>query len=86
MYHTNVKLQSIPIKSYLFIGVHFKMVFRIVVAGESQCDTFAKTCLIADYLMQNLPEFCYDRIEKSVLEWKVCIVQLSYIERKVIVM
>lgn len=47
------------------------MVFQIVIAGESQCENFAQVCLIADYLAQNLPNFCYRRIEKPVLEWKV---------------
>lgn len=47
------------------------MVIRIVIAGESQCTLFAEICLVADYLTQNLPSFCYERIEKSVAEWKV---------------
>lgn len=47
------------------------MVVRIVIAGKSQCDIFAEVCLVADYLTQNLPNFCYERIEKSILEWEV---------------
>lgn len=47
------------------------MGFRYVIAGESQCNIFAEICLIADHLQQNLPNFCYDRIKKSVAEWKV---------------
>ncbi|CAK1545923.1 unnamed protein product [Leptosia nina] len=45
------------------------MVARIIIAGESQCNTFAEICFIADYLSKNLPDFCYDRIEKPVLDW-----------------
>ncbi|CAH2105353.1 unnamed protein product [Euphydryas editha] len=45
------------------------MGIRYVIAGESQCDLFAETCLVADYLAQKLPSFCYDRIEKPVTEW-----------------
>ncbi|XP_050669891.1 putative malate dehydrogenase 1B isoform X2 [Leptidea sinapis] len=41
------------------------MVFRIVIAGESQCDMFAEVFLIADYLAQTLPNFCCERIEKQ---------------------
>jgi hypothetical protein len=48
------------------------MVFTIVIAGVSQCIEFAEVCLVADHLAQNLPDFCYQRIEKPVLEWKVC--------------
>lgn len=47
------------------------MSVRIVIAGESQCDMFAESCLIADHLSQALPEFCYERIEQPVLEWPV---------------
>ncbi|KPJ02902.1 Putative malate dehydrogenase 1B [Papilio xuthus] len=43
---------------------------QIIISGESQCESFAKLCAIADYLSQNLPNFCYRIIEKSVLEWK----------------
>ncbi|XP_047528986.1 putative malate dehydrogenase 1B [Vanessa atalanta] len=43
---------------------------RYVIAGESQCDLFAEICLVADYLAQRLPDFCYERIEKPVAEWK----------------
>lgn len=49
------------------------MVFRIVIAGETQCLAYAESCLLADYLSQNLPNFCYTRIEKSIIDWKVCI-------------
>ncbi|XP_045446910.1 putative malate dehydrogenase 1B [Melitaea cinxia] len=45
------------------------MGIRYVIAGESQCDLFAETCLVADYLAQKLPNFCYERIEKPVTEW-----------------
>lgn len=44
---------------------------QIIISGESQCESFAKVCAIADYISQNLPHFCYRIIEKSVLEWKV---------------
>lgn len=47
------------------------MGFRIVIAGESQCQSFAECCLVADFLRQNLPDFCYDRVEISVIEWQV---------------
>lgn len=47
------------------------MGIRYVIAGESQCDLFAETCLVADYLAQKLPSFCYERIEKPVTEWMV---------------
>ncbi|XP_046963334.1 putative malate dehydrogenase 1B [Vanessa cardui] len=43
---------------------------RYIIAGESQCDLFAEICLVADYLAQRLPDFCYERIEKPVAEWK----------------
>nr|XP_034829947.1 putative malate dehydrogenase 1B isoform X2 [Maniola hyperantus] len=46
------------------------MGIRIVIAGESQCNLFAEISLVADYLSQNLPTFCYERIEKPVSEWK----------------
>ncbi|XP_045765449.1 putative malate dehydrogenase 1B [Maniola jurtina] len=46
------------------------MGMRIVIAGESQCNLFAEICLVADHLSQNLPTFCYERIEKPVSEWK----------------
>ncbi|XP_047022069.1 putative malate dehydrogenase 1B [Helicoverpa zea] len=46
------------------------MGFRIVIAGESQCPAYAETCLLADYLAQNLPNFCYNCIEKSVMDWR----------------
>lgn len=54
----------------IYIGLN-KMVFRIVIAGESQCNIFAEVCLVADHISQNLPSFCYERIEKPVAEWKV---------------
>lgn len=47
------------------------MGFRIIIAGETQCSAYAETCLLADYLSQNLPNFCFHCIEKSVMEWKV---------------
>lgn len=47
------------------------MSVRIVIAGESQCEMFAECCLIADHLSQTLPQFCYERIEQPVLEWRV---------------
>ncbi|CAK1598539.1 unnamed protein product [Parnassius mnemosyne] len=43
---------------------------QIIIAGESQCEAFAKTYLIADYLSQNLPHFVCKKIEKSILEWE----------------
>ncbi|XP_050562498.1 putative malate dehydrogenase 1B [Spodoptera frugiperda] len=46
------------------------MGFRIIIAGETQCSAYAETCLLADYLSQNLPNFCFHCIEKSVMEWK----------------
>ncbi|CAB3236730.1 unnamed protein product [Arctia plantaginis] len=46
------------------------MGFRIVVAGESQCVSFAECCLLADFLSQNLPDFCFDRVEIKVLDWQ----------------
>lgn len=49
------------------------MAARIVIAGESQCNVFAEVCIVADYLAQNLPDLCYERIEKPVVEWEVCI-------------
>ncbi|XP_052740754.1 putative malate dehydrogenase 1B [Bicyclus anynana] len=42
----------------------------IVIAGESQCNLFAEISLVANYLSQNLPSFRYERIQKSVTEWK----------------
>ncbi|XP_075971427.1 putative malate dehydrogenase 1B [Anticarsia gemmatalis] len=56
------------------------MVFRIVIAGESQCLSFAESCLVADFLSQNLPDFCYDRVEVPVLEWQawLCATNLKY--------
>ncbi|XP_045493810.1 putative malate dehydrogenase 1B [Colias croceus] len=53
------------------------MVARIVIAGESQCDVFAQICLIANFLSQNLPSFCYERIEKPVLEWKAWLCKIN---------
>ncbi|XP_038223196.1 putative malate dehydrogenase 1B, partial [Zerene cesonia] len=53
------------------------MVARIVIAGESQCDIFAQICLIANFLSQNLPSFCYERIEKPVLEWKAWLCKIN---------
>ncbi|XP_072939761.1 putative malate dehydrogenase 1B [Epargyreus clarus] len=53
------------------------MVFQIVISGESQCEKFAQVCLIADYLAQNLPNFCYRRIEKPVLEWKTWLCKIN---------
>ncbi|XP_028165444.1 putative malate dehydrogenase 1B [Ostrinia furnacalis] len=46
------------------------MTARIVIAGESQCNVFAEVCLVADYIAQNLPNFCFERIEKAVIEWE----------------
>ncbi|KAI5630996.1 hypothetical protein NE865_16293 [Phthorimaea operculella] len=45
------------------------MVVYFVIAGKTQCEDFAEVCLIADYLSQELPNFCYERIEKYILEW-----------------
>ncbi|KAI8424088.1 hypothetical protein MSG28_002696 [Choristoneura fumiferana] len=43
---------------------------RIVIAGESHCEKFAQITLVADHLSQTLPNFCYERIEKPVIEWE----------------
>ncbi|XP_062526165.1 putative malate dehydrogenase 1B isoform X1 [Bombyx mori] len=53
------------------------MVIRIVIAGESQCETFAQVCLVADYISQNLPNFCYEQIKKSVLEWQAWLSKIN---------
>ncbi|KAM3961000.1 putative malate dehydrogenase 1B [Aphomia sociella] len=53
------------------------MVVRIVIAGESQCVIFAEACLVADYLTKNLPNFCYERIEKPVLEWNLWLCKIN---------
>lgn len=53
------------------VNILIKMTIRIVIAGESQCEIFAQVCVIADYLSQNLPDFCYEAIEKPVVEWQV---------------
>lgn len=47
------------------------MGFRIVIAGEAQCGAYAETVLLADYLSQQLPNFCYNCIQKSVKDWEV---------------
>lgn len=44
---------------------------RIVITGESHCEKFAQITLVADHLSQTLPNFCYERIEKPVIEWEV---------------
>ncbi|KOB74001.1 Uncharacterized protein OBRU01_09668 [Operophtera brumata] len=46
------------------------MVVRIVISGESQCEVFAEICLVADYLSQNLPKFCYERAWLSKINKK----------------
>ncbi|KAJ0178953.1 hypothetical protein K1T71_005728 [Dendrolimus kikuchii] len=46
------------------------MVVNIIIAGESKCEIFAQICLVADHLVKNLPNFCYKRIEKPVLEYR----------------
>ncbi|XP_049870291.1 putative malate dehydrogenase 1B [Pectinophora gossypiella] len=53
------------------------MVIHIIIGGESQCDIFAQICLIADYLCQNLPNFCYERIEKSVVDWQTWLCRVN---------
>ncbi|XP_032513015.2 putative malate dehydrogenase 1B [Danaus plexippus] len=60
----------------IYIGLN-KMVFRIVIAGESQCNIFAEVCLVADHISQNLPSFCYERIEKPVAEWKLWLCKIN---------
>ncbi|XP_013139061.1 PREDICTED: putative malate dehydrogenase 1B [Papilio polytes] len=50
---------------------------QIIISGESQCESFAKVCAIADYISQNLPNFCYRIIEKSVLEWKTWLCKIN---------
>ncbi|XP_031768230.2 putative malate dehydrogenase 1B [Galleria mellonella] len=53
------------------------MVVRIIIAGDSQCVIFAEVCLVADHLMKNLPNFCYERIEKPVLEWNMWLYKIN---------
>ncbi|XP_013200156.1 putative malate dehydrogenase 1B [Amyelois transitella] len=53
------------------------MVVRIVISGESQCELFAEMCLVADHLAQNLPDFCYERLEKKVHEWQTWLSKIN---------
>ncbi|XP_063377490.1 putative malate dehydrogenase 1B [Cydia fagiglandana] len=53
------------------------MVVRIIIAGESQCEKFAQLNLVVDHLSQNLPQFCYERIEKSIPEWKTWLLKIN---------
>ncbi|KAL4711668.1 hypothetical protein ACJJTC_003435 [Scirpophaga incertulas] len=53
------------------------MGFVIVLTGHSQCNTFAEICLVVDYLAHHLPNFCYERIEKPVHEWKAWLSKLN---------
>ncbi|XP_059056633.1 putative malate dehydrogenase 1B [Achroia grisella] len=53
------------------------MVVRIIIAGESQCIIFAEVCLVADHLKKNLPNFCYERIEKPILEWNMWLCKIN---------
>ncbi|KAH9634512.1 hypothetical protein HF086_016600 [Spodoptera exigua] len=53
------------------------MGFRIIIAGESQCAAYAETCLLADYLSRNLPNFCYHCIEVPVMDWKTWLCKVN---------